>query len=88
AVRAPAQCKVQPAAPTPQPPATGPAPTPRPAPPTPDVQEHEVWLEDATSVAGKLQIATRYGLGGVGAWRLGQEDPGVWPELAGYRSGK
>ncbi|HEX2987685.1 MAG TPA: glycosyl hydrolase family 18 protein [Chloroflexota bacterium] len=88
AVRAPAQCKVQPAAPTPQPPATGPAPTPRPAPPTPAVQEHEVWLEDATSVAGKLQIATCYSLGGVGAWRLGQEDPSVWPELAGYRSGK
>ena len=51
-------------------------------------QEHVVWLEDATSVAARLQIAVRRNLGGVGAWRLGQEDPEVWPHLAAYRSGQ
>ena len=39
-------------------------------------------------VAGRLQIASRHWVGGVGAWRLGQEDPAVWPLLADYRVGK
>ena len=79
-VRTPGQCKVQePAKPTP-----APRPTPTPAP----IQEHVVWLEDAASVAGRLQIAVQRGIGGVGAWRLGQEDPAVWPLLADYRSGR
>ena len=40
---------------------------------------HEVWYEDAESIALKLALVARYRLGGVGAWRLGQEDPAVWP---------
>lgn len=79
-VRSPGQCAVK------QP--TGvPAPTARPTPVPPPVQEHVVWLEDATSVAGRLEIALRHNTGGVGAWRLGQEDPRVWPHLTEYRSG-
>ncbi len=86
AVRTPGPCPVQPPA-TPPPPAPTPG-APRPTPITPPIQEHVVWLEDATSVAARLQIAARHGAGGVGAWRLGQEDPGVWPHLAAYRSGR
>ncbi len=79
-VRDPGQCSVkEPSTPTP-----APRPTPTPAP----IQDHVVWLEDATSVASKLRIAVRHGVGGVGAWRLGQEDPGVWPYLAAFRSGR
>ncbi len=85
AVRNTGPCPVRPPAPTPTP---GPTPAPRPTPVPPTVQQHVVWLEDATSIAARLQIAARYGVGGVGAWRLGQEDPEVWPQLAAYRSGK
>lgn len=80
-VRTPSPCPVQP-------PPAPPTPTPRPMPPPPTLQEHVVWLEDATSVAARLEIAVGHGLGGVGAWRLGQEDPGAWPHLAGYREGR
>lgn len=64
-----------------------PAPTPTPTVvPTPaPVQEHVVWLENTASVAARLDIARRYGAGGVAAWRLGQEDPGVWSLLSAYR---
>lgn len=81
AVRTPGPCPVQPPTQVPRP-----APTPGPSPTPPPLQEHVVWLEDATSVAARLQVARRHGVGGVGAWRLGQEDPDVWPHLASYRS--
>lgn len=79
-VRTPGQCVAQSPSPTP-------TPTPRPKPPATQLQDHVVWLEDAASAAGRLQIAVQHDLGGIGAWRLGQEDPGVWPRLAAYRSG-
>jgi hypothetical protein len=63
-----------------------PTPTPRPQPTPAPVHEREVWLEDAASAAAKLEIANRHQMGGIGAWRLGQEDPGVWPHLREYRS--
>jgi spore germination protein YaaH len=40
---------------------------------------HEVWYEDASSLTAKLELVARYRLAGVGAWRLGQEDPAFWP---------
>jgi spore germination protein YaaH len=40
---------------------------------------HEVWYEDAESLAAKLELVGRFRLAGVGAWRLGQEDPAIWP---------
>jgi len=43
------------------------------------------WLEDSRSVAEKAALAKRFALGGVAAWRLGQEDPEVWPVLEQYR---
>lgn len=78
-VRTPPQCTVKEA--------TTPTATPKPAPPPAAIQEHVVWLEDGKSVLSKLEIAARHGAG-VGAWRLGQEDPTVWPHLANFRAGK
>lgn len=39
---------------------------------------HEVWYEDAQSVAAKLAVVDKYGLAGAAFWRLGGEDAGVW----------
>ncbi|MGI6603917.1 MAG: LysM peptidoglycan-binding domain-containing protein [Firmicutes bacterium] len=41
----------------------------------------EVWFENASSLAGKLDLAARYELGGVALWRLGFEDPKFWDVL-------
>jgi spore germination protein YaaH len=46
---------------------------------------HTVWLENSRSVAEKIELARRYKLAGVAAWRLGQEDPGVWGVFENYR---
>lgn len=73
-VRRPAACSIPP----PPPP---PAPSPRPTPPANAMQNHEVWIDESGSTAARLTIADRYSAGGVGAWRLGQEDPAVWPLL-------
>jgi spore germination protein YaaH len=56
-------------------------PTPQPSGP----QQHEVWFEDSNSVAARLGLADAYGARGVAAWRLGFEDPNVWPLLQGWR---
>jgi peptidoglycan/xylan/chitin deacetylase (PgdA/CDA1 family)/spore germination protein YaaH/GT2 family glycosyltransferase len=49
---------------------------------------HTVWLLDAASVWNELRAADMEGVAGVGLWRLGTEDPGVWQALASYESGK
>lgn len=41
--------------------------------------QHEVWYEDTRSVRTKLELVDEYGLGGAFFWRLGGEDPSVWP---------
>lgn len=71
-------------------PLTPPTPTPVPRTPTPSPtpagpQAHVVWLENAASVAARLGIADRHGLRGVAAWRLGHEDPAVWPVVAEWK---
>jgi spore germination protein YaaH len=38
---------------------------------------HEVWFNDRTTVAARMQVARNRGLG-FGVWRVGQEDPGIW----------
>lgn len=40
-----------------------------------------VHYDDAASLAGKLQLVREYALGGCAFWRLGQEDPQVWPHV-------
>jgi spore germination protein YaaH len=61
-----------------------PTPVPRPG-PGPGPQQHEVWIEESASAAARLALAERYGTGGVATWRLGQEDPNVWPLFASWR---
>jgi spore germination protein YaaH len=41
---------------------------------------HEVWFVDAASINGRFALARELGLGGIGAWRLGQEDPSLWSQ--------
>ncbi|WP_414901407.1 glycosyltransferase [Sphingomonas flavalba] len=45
---------------------------------------HRVWMLDAATVWNQLRAARVAGVGGVALWRLGSEDPGVWPALAAY----
>ena len=44
-------------------------------------QVHDVWFENATSVAAKLAAARAIGAGGVFLWLYGPEDTGMWPAL-------
>lgn len=46
------------------------------------------WLEDARALAPKLALQHRYGLRGISVWRIGQEDPGVWPVLKRWNNRK
>ncbi|MCW2278507.1 S-layer homology domain-containing protein [Heliophilum fasciatum] len=39
---------------------------------------HEIWIDDRASLMSKMRFIHTYNLGGVAAWRLGQEDPLVW----------
>jgi spore germination protein YaaH len=45
-------------------------------------QVHEVWYADGASVEARLELAGKYGLGGVAIWRLGGEDPATWSAIA------
>jgi spore germination protein YaaH len=38
---------------------------------------HEVWYSDAATVGRRVRLASDRGLG-VGFWRLGREDQGIW----------
>lgn len=42
---------------------------------------HEVYFENASSWAGKLDLVAKYNLRGVAIWRLGLEDPQGWEVL-------
>ena len=44
--------------------------------------QHEVWFENSESIIAKLRLAWQQGISGVALWRLGMEDPGVWPCIA------
>jgi spore germination protein YaaH len=55
--------------------------------PVPGVeQQHVVWLEEARSAAARLNLVDKYGLSGIGAWRLGQEDSAIWPLIDEWKS--
>jgi spore germination protein len=47
-----------------------------------DGAEHEVWFENVDSLRHKLEVMINHDFGGMAAWRLGQEDPSVWHEIA------
>ncbi len=42
----------------------------------------QVWFENKQSISYKLALVTKHNLAGVALWRLGQEDPGIWPIIA------
>ncbi|TDF97095.1 LysM peptidoglycan-binding domain-containing protein [Paenibacillus piri] len=44
--------------------------------------DHEVWFENAESIRSKLQLAHRLGIRGIALWRLGMEDPQIWPMIS------
>ena len=67
------------------PPASPPAPRPSPAPQAGVPQTHAVWIEDAVSAAARIGLVDARGLRGIAAWRLGFEDPNVWPLLDQWR---
>ena len=41
--------------------------------------DHEVWFENDKSVAAKLDVVAKYNPAGIALWRLGQEQPEIWP---------
>lgn len=43
---------------------------------------HEVWFENARSIQAKMDLAHRMGIRGIALWRLGMEDPAIWPMMA------
>lgn len=43
--------------------------------------DHEVWFEDARSVAAKLNVVAKYNVAGIAIWRLGQESPEIWGKV-------
>jgi cellulose synthase/poly-beta-1,6-N-acetylglucosamine synthase-like glycosyltransferase/spore germination protein YaaH/peptidoglycan/xylan/chitin deacetylase (PgdA/CDA1 family) len=44
--------------------------------------EHEVWFLDAVTALNHIREVSDGGFRGVGLWRLGAEDPGLWKVLA------
>ncbi len=44
-----------------------------------------VWYENARSIHEKLKLLERYQLRGFAAWRLGMEDPRIWPMVTAMR---
>ncbi len=52
-----------------------------------DSGHHDVWMLDAASGWNQLRAARALGVQAVALWRLGSEDPGIWPALARFRSG-
>jgi spore germination protein len=44
--------------------------------------KHEVWFENKDSIVAKTALGWQMGIGGVALWRLGMEDPAVWPQIA------
>ena len=44
-----------------------------------------VWYENARSVQEKLKLVDQFHLRGFAAWRLGMEDPRIWPLVSAMR---
>ncbi len=46
----------------------------------------QIWIEDDFSAAARAGLVSKYDLGGIAAWRLGNESAGVWETIAGQIS--
>lgn len=42
---------------------------------------YEVWIEDAQTIAKRIDLINRYDLAGYAGWKLGLETPDVWESL-------
>ena len=49
---------------------------------------HEVWFENSVSLEPKLDLVTKYDLGGIAIWRLGKEDVRNWKSIRIMLKGK
>ncbi|HIQ99597.1 MAG TPA: SH3 domain-containing protein [Candidatus Scybalocola faecavium] len=47
-----------------------------------------IWLEDAESIAAKLELMEQYDLAGAAFWKLQQEDGDVWEPILAYVNGE
>lgn len=45
----------------------------------------QVWYENAKSISEKLRLVEKFRLRGFAAWRLGMEDPRLWPLVSAMR---
>ena len=45
---------------------------------------YQIWLEDAESLAAKVQLSGQYGLAGVAAWKLGFENSSIWQVITDH----
>lgn len=50
-------------------------------------RRYRIWLEEERSLALKVALVKRYGLGGAAAWRRGFEKPEAWRVLEDLRKG-
>jgi spore germination protein YaaH len=46
-------------------------------------RKHSVWFENARSLHAKAALVRGLGLGGIHYWRLGGNDPAIWPARDG-----
>ena len=49
---------------------------------------YQVWVEDAESIATKLNVMSNYDLAGVAEWQLGQENKSIWSVIDKYVLGQ
>ncbi len=42
---------------------------------------YQIWIEDAQSIAAKVQLVSKYNLAGVAAWKLGFENSSIWQTI-------
>ncbi|MBP2635868.1 MAG: hypothetical protein H6Q72_1775 [Firmicutes bacterium] len=48
----------------------------------PDGVQHTVWFENSNSLKYKLALITKYDIAGAAMWKLGEEDPAIWPVVS------
>ena len=44
----------------------------------------QIWLENATSIQKKIDVANEYGIGGCACWKLGLESKDIWDIIDNY----
>lgn len=48
--------------------------------------EYEIWYENEKSLLKKIEIVNKYGIKGVGSWKLGLENSNIWAKIKGVVS--